>query len=294
MLFFGSHCQRILQFEFLFYFFFKMAYFNHFKLLQRSHFVSFSAILITCTVLLMMTAISPCSSSSSLLNSSKLLEKMHKPLYKDIIFMSKTFVKCNSSKLESTYAFLVDYICTPLLSPLYSLQPYLEELANSSNSSNRSSSTLPVELPVTQDPLVDYEDQFVDLSTILNLDVSNDEAIDPKTTCCRDLALDNCRAAIGSMLCSVNVDEQLFLVLDSEVDFPPDFAYGKMTPIWEDSTDYQCRAYVSLEQCTHPLSLAIMLGLVGLLVLSIVFCCVSWCLKCSNKKSSRRFRGQHC
>ena len=223
-------------------------------------------------------------------------------------YISRTIVvNCSSPKLQSWYDFISERLCRPLVTPLYSLQPYLEATTSDNGSYNYTG--FKPKLPT--DPFLEEEEEEEKFETNKERDfsfslLSSCEGYPPvcqpkfnKTYCCRSLAAADCHAVIGALLCSVEHYEELITVkrLEYEGGQVVPFFLDKQTVLVKGQTDreqeYQCSAYYSLDHCTHPLSLVVMLGLVGLISLSITVCCLAFCLKCCRRQRGERKKAEN-
>ncbi|KAH9409216.1 hypothetical protein TYRP_010216 [Tyrophagus putrescentiae] len=181
-------------------------------------------------------------------------------------YISRTIVvNCSSPKLQSWYDFISERLCRPLVTPLYSLQPYLEATTSDNGSYNYTG--FKPKLPT--DPFLEEEEEEEKFETNKEKDFSfslpsSCEGYPPvcqpkfnKTYCCRSLAAADCHAVIGALLCSVEHYEELITVERLEYEGRSMLVKGQA----DREQEYQCSAYYSLDHCTHPLSLVVMLGL---------------------------------
>lgn len=222
-------------------------------------------------------------------------------------YISRTIVvNCSSPKLQSWYDFISERLCRPLVTPLYSLQPYLEATTSDNGSYNYTGfkSKLPTDPFLEEEEEEKFEtNKEKDFSFSLP---SSCEGYPPvcqpkfnKTYCCRSLAAADCHVVIGALLCSVEHYEELITVerLEYEGGQVVPFFLDKQTVLVKGQADreqeYQCSAYYSLDHCTHPLSLVVMLGLVGLISFSITVCCLAFCLKCCRRQRGKRKKAEN-
>lgn len=197
---------------------------------------------------------------------------------REVFLNRKIIVRCATPTRALVYRVIADHLCSPLLEPFYTAQAKIGEAIFA----DEATACLNFSLASLTERML----QRGQWNGRGDCRVS-------KADCCSDLAYLQCHQMLGGVLCSVdplNSDYYATALIESpEVVFGLKVAYFIFSDFitsvtYEYAMSVKCSHYGTLEECTHFLSLAIMLVLVALLLLSPCFCCFVCCLKAYRKK----------